>query len=109
MFQDNKAGGTFIVEIATFNLNEGVTMADFAPLDKAVADEHVSQQPGFIARQSGGTEDGQWLAIVYWESIEAVEASMASFAAAPAAADFMANLDASSMRMTRYISANRIR
>ncbi|GAB5454744.1 MAG: hypothetical protein Hens2KO_09730 [Henriciella sp.] len=91
-----------VIEIATFRLADGVNPAQFAPLDAAVERNHVSQHPGFVSRETGYTDQGEWLVIVHWESIDAAEASMASFSSAPAAADFMASLDATSMSMIRY-------
>lgn len=90
-----------VVEIASFNFAAGVTAETFAPIDARVEAEHVSQQPGFVARETGATESG-WVAIVYWASAADAQASMDSFASAPAAADFMGMMDVSSMTMTRY-------
>jgi hypothetical protein len=90
-----------VVEIATLDFAEGVTAETFAPVDARVEAEHVSQQPGFVSRETGATETG-WVAIVHWETAEAAQASMDSFADAPAAADFMGMMDAETMRMTRY-------
>ncbi len=90
-----------IVEIVTVNLKEGVSVESFAPIDKAVEIEHVSKQPGFVSRQTASS-DGKWLVIVYWESTEAAQASMKSFANAPAVAKFMEMIDASTMSMTRF-------
>lgn len=95
---DTKAN---VIEIATFELADGVTAAEFAEIDARVEAEHVSQQPGFVSRETGATETG-WLVIVHWESSDAAQASMDSFASAPAAAAFMSKLDASTMSMTRY-------
>lgn len=103
MSESKKSPSAAVVEIATFQLKAGVSVADFQKLDKAVEIEHVSKQKGFVSRESGSTEDGGWVAIVHWESFSDVDASMASFADAPAAADFMANLDASTMEMKRYL------
>ena len=91
-----------VIEIATFTLNPGVTPEQFRPLDRAVEEEHVAQQPGFVSREAGVSEDGQWVAIVHWRSAEDAEASMASFASAPATAAFMGHLQADTMVMTRY-------
>ena len=91
-----------VIEVATFKLADGVSPAQFAPLDAAVERNHVSKQPGFVSRETGYTDQGEWLVVVHWESIDAAEGSMASFANAPAATDFMANLDASTMSMKRY-------
>ena len=93
-----------IIEIVTFQLNPDVTVAEFHKLDKKVEVEHVAKQPGFIARQSAATEEGEWLVVVHWQSVADAEASMASFADAPATAQFMANMDVSTMRMKRYIA-----
>lgn len=90
-----------VVEIATFELAEGVSHVDFAKVDARVEAEHVSQQPGFVSRETGATETG-WIAIVHWESQDAAQASMDSFGTAPAAAEFMGMLDASTMAMKRY-------
>ncbi|MEM7430699.1 MAG: hypothetical protein AAF351_02045 [Pseudomonadota bacterium] len=91
-----------VIEIATFKLKDGVDHATFAPLDKAVEVNHVSQQPGFVSRETGYTEQGDWLVIVHWSSLEAADASMNSFSSAPAAAEFMNHLEMSTMTMTRY-------
>ena len=93
-----------IVEIATFKLKEGVTPDEFYPVDQAVESQHVSQQPGFISRESAVSEDNEWLAIVHWRSMEDAQASMASFSSAPATAEFMSKLEADTMSMTRYDS-----
>ena len=91
-----------VIEVATFQLAAGVTAEQFAPIDKQVELEHVARQPGFISRETAAGDQGEWLVIVHWRSIADAEASMASFANAPAAAPFMARLDASTMRMKRY-------
>ena len=92
---------TGVIEIVTLNLAEGVSAQDFAPVDKAIEDEHVSKQPGFISRQAAFS-DGKWAVVVNWESAEAAQASMDSFASAPAAEKFMSMIDVSTLMMTRY-------
>lgn len=90
-----------VVEIVTMNLAEGVTPQEFEPVDKAIEDEHVSKQPGFISRQAAFA-DGKWAVVINWESAEAAQASMDSFASAPAAEKFMSMIDTSSLSMKRY-------
>ncbi|MFS1439871.1 hypothetical protein BCU94_16320 [Shewanella sp. 10N.286.52.C2] len=92
----------YVVEVATFDLRDGVTANDFTPLDRAVAESHVSKQPGFISRRSGMTTQGYWRVIVHWDSLEDANASMSTFMEAPAAAKFMENTDSSTMIMRRY-------
>lgn len=95
-------GASDVIEIVTFKLGPGVSVAEFRPVDKAVEREHVSKQPGFVSRESASGTDGEWLVIVHWRSEKDAEASMASFSKAPAAAQFMSKIDASTMSMKRY-------
>ena len=94
--------GGGVVEVVTFKLKAGVSAAEFAPIDKAVEREHVARQPGFVSRESAHGADGDWLVIVHWRSANDAAASMASFEKAPAAAKFMAKIEASTMSMKRY-------
>lgn len=91
-----------VIEVATFTLKEGVTYEAFAPIDKAVEVEHVAKQPGFISRETAKGQNGEWLVVVHWVTEEDAEASMRSFMQVPAAADFMAKIDASTMVMKHY-------
>ncbi|MEO1520716.1 MAG: antibiotic biosynthesis monooxygenase family protein [Cyanobacteria bacterium J06633_2] len=95
---------SIIVEVATFKLKEGITSDEFYAVDQAVETQHVSQQPGFISRESAVSDDNEWLVIVHWRSIEDAEASMASFSSAPATAEFMSKLEVDTMVMKRYTS-----
>lgn len=90
-----------VIEIVTMKLAEGVTVQEFKPVDKAIEEEHVSKQPGFISRQAAFS-GGKWAVVVNWESADAAQASMDSFASARAAERFMSMIDPSSMSMTRY-------
>lgn len=91
-----------VIEVVTFKLKPGVTAAQFRLVDQEVEAQHVSKQPGFVSRESAAGEDSEWLVIVHWRSAADANASMASFEKAPAAARFMASLDASTMRMRRF-------
>jgi len=91
-----------VIEVVTFKLKPGVSTEEFAPIDKRLETQHVSRQPGFVSRESAAGANGEMVAIVHWRSIKDAEASMASFEKAPAAAEFMAKIDASTMSMKRY-------
>ncbi|MEN3149779.1 hypothetical protein ABCW43_20975 [Neorhizobium sp. IRAMC:178] len=90
-----------VVEIVTMDLKDGVSAEAFAVVDKTIEDQHVRKQPGFVSRETG-VSGNKWLVIVHWASADAAQASMDTFANAPAAAQFMGMIDASSMMMTRF-------
>lgn len=102
-FQPSLASqGGNVIEVVTFKLKAGVAAAEFAPIDKALEREHVARRPGFVSRESAHGADGEWLVIVHWQSVKDADASMATFEKAPAAAQFMSKIDASTMRMKRH-------
>jgi len=91
-----------VIEVVTFKLKAGVAAAEFAPIDKAVERDHVARQPGFVSRESAHGADGEWLVIIHWRSVKDADASMASFEKVPAAAPFMAKIEASTLSMKRF-------
>lgn len=102
MFVGVSAARAEVIEVVTFDLKQGVTAKEFAPLDKAVGKDHVAKQPGFISRESASGENGSWLVVVRWKSVKDADASMTSFTSAPAAQPFMDKLQADTMKMVRY-------
>ena len=91
-----------VIEVVRFQLAAQVSPTDFLVLDQAVERQHVAKQPGFLRRESAFAPGGEWLVIVHWASTADADASMNSFASAPAAAEFMKNLDANTMTMQRF-------
>ena len=91
-----------IIEIVTFKLKDGVNPGEFEHIDKAIQNQHVAKQPGFVARESAHGENGDWLVLVHWETAKDADASMATFMTAPAAQPFMSKVQAETMRMARY-------
>lgn len=91
-----------VIEVVTLKIKPGISFEEFKKIDKAVEEQHVSKQPGFISRESAAGQNQEWLVIVHWKSVEDADASMNSFSSAPAADNFMQSIDSSSMKMTRY-------
>jgi heme-degrading monooxygenase HmoA len=91
-----------VIEIVTLRLRSNATDTQFLAANQRVETEHVMRQPGFLSRETARGDNGEWLVVVHWTSSSAADASMASFASAPATSDFMAVIDGSSMSMKRY-------
>ncbi len=67
-----------------------------------IPDEYVSQQPGFIARQTGVTNEGDWILVVHWERKADAEASIAGFGKAPGLEEFSSFVNFETMVNTIY-------
>lgn len=94
--------GKTIMEVTTFNIKSDVNAATFAQRDAQVESDFTSQQPGFIKRQSGVDDKGNYVVVVFWESAANADASMNKFMSDASVADYAQMLDGETMKMARY-------
>jgi heme-degrading monooxygenase HmoA len=75
-----------VVEVASAELRDGVSDAEFAQVCETFQKNFVNRQPGFIQRVvMKNAETGRWTTLVFWESMDAAQAA---FASAPTDSDF---------------------
>jgi predicted SnoaL-like aldol condensation-catalyzing enzyme/heme-degrading monooxygenase HmoA len=91
-----------VLEVTTFKTNASTNASAFNKLDGDVESAFTSNQPGFIERQSGKNEQGEYLVLVYWKTLIDAEASMQKFMADGSVADYASMIDGASMKMARY-------
>ncbi len=91
-----------IMEVTTFNINADVDPIAFKMRDAQIESDFTSKQPGFIKRQSGVTDKGEYGVVVFWESMADAEASMSKFMGDASVADYAKMIDGPSMKMARY-------
>jgi len=60
------------IELVRFRLQQGKTSADWLKANEKIT-EWVQQQPGFRFRSLSETDDGEWIDMVYWESLAAAK------------------------------------
>lgn len=66
------------------------------------AQSAIEQLPGFVGRQFGRADDGGWVDLVRWQSLEHAQAAAATAARHPAIAAFFALIDLQSVEMRHY-------
>lgn len=95
-------GKESVLEVTRFSLKTTASATVFNKLDAEVESQFTSKQPGFIKRQSGVNEQGEYVVLVYWNTLADAEASMNKFMGDPSVADYAALIDGSTMKMARY-------
>lgn len=68
------------IELVRFRLQQGKTSADWLKANEKI-NEFMKVQPGFRFRSLSETDDGEWLDLVYWESLETANAASEKFGA----------------------------
>lgn len=99
---ESKMKENTIMEVTTFRVKADVDAATFAKRDAQIEHDFTSKQPGFIKRQSGVDEQGNYLVIVYWETTSDADASMTKFMSDASVADYAQMIDGPTMAMARY-------
>ncbi len=93
---------SIVVEVTLFDLNAGVDGDVFKARDLEIEQEFASQQPGFLKRLSGVDANGQYVVMVFWETLADADASIAAFGVDPTVADYFAMIDAATFSAERY-------
>lgn len=94
--------GETTMEVTTFKINSDVNSLVFAKEDAKIESDFTSKQTGFIKRQSGIDDKGNYVVVVYWKSVTDADASMSKFMNDTSVADYAKMIDASTMKMSRY-------
>lgn len=97
-----KSRNSFVVETAWFKLKPQVSEKDFLAASKKAHDGYLSKCKGFISRELLKAEDGAWLDVVHFRTMEDADAAAKNFPLSPSAREFEQAIDASSARMNRF-------
>ncbi len=66
------------IVIKQFRLRKDKPKTEWLKADEQT-DAWIKRQPGFVFRSLSETEEGEWFAVEYWSSIEAVKAAEENF------------------------------
>ncbi|MDP5140640.1 MAG: hypothetical protein NWP83_09255 [Spirosomaceae bacterium] len=91
-----------VMEVTTFSIKSDANSKTFAELDAKVESGFTSKQPGFIVRQSGVDEKGNYVVVVYWNSLADADSSMSKFMKDTSVAGYAQMIEGSTMKMSRY-------
>lgn len=67
-----------VFEVVSYELNSDATVEQAVEANKQSL-AFAEEQPGFIKRSVIANDNGQWMDIVEWDNVEAVEAASAKF------------------------------
>ena len=107
LFVGSCSSAKSVLEVTTFKTKSVTNTPVFNKLDAEIETNFTKKQPGFIKRQSGINENGEYVVLVYWETLENAKASMEKFMSDGSVADYASMIEGSSMKMSRYIIDNK--
>jgi heme-degrading monooxygenase HmoA len=91
-----------VIATLTFRLVAGADEAAFLSADARLQVEVYYGQPGLLRRTTARGGDGEWLVVTLWRSADDAATGAERARDHPLTAEFLAHLDATSMRVGRY-------
>jgi predicted SnoaL-like aldol condensation-catalyzing enzyme len=98
-----------VLEVTSFNLKSTSNSSVFNKLDAEVENNFTNKQTGFIKRQSGVNENGEYVVLVYWKTLDDAKASMQKFMSDESVTDYASMIEGSTMKMSRYVISDQIK
>jgi hypothetical protein len=91
-----------MIEIVAYRLREGADADAFRVIDERMQTEFFYQQPGLKRRTTAISEDGNWVSITVWDSVEAADVAAVKVASASEWTPLLQPIDPSSIRSNRF-------
>lgn len=99
---DDTAQTPAVVEIVEFRLAGDVSAEAFVETAAALESAFLCNAPGYIRRTLTQREDGTWLDMVEWTSLDEALAAADAIMMADSAASFMQAIDPNSIKMGHW-------
>jgi hypothetical protein len=90
---------SIVVEVAQFKLKSSVNESDFLEASQVAQDGFLSKHSGYISRELFKKEDGSWVDMVRWSSMEDAQEAMSKFMGDPSAKKFEEMIDPATVQM----------
>lgn len=58
----------YVVEVITYKIKNGVKQSEYTRLDSVVQQRYTQKQAGFISKESGFDNQGNWLVVLSWDN-----------------------------------------
>jgi len=94
---------SIIVEVAVFNLNEGVTDQSFIAEAEKVQESFLTNQKGYLDRELLKDENGQWFDILHWASMEEAQTAARVMMQESSCQPFIQMIDPQSIQMFHLV------
>ncbi len=89
------------IEVVVFKAKAGVS--DSQLQTAALAVTHIlKEMPGFISREFGASEDGQYIDIVYWKDLPSAKAAAEKVMGIPKCGEFFSLIDQNQMQFMHF-------
>ncbi len=93
---------TRALEIIIYKLKAGVADAAFEAAGEVLEKQFAEKQKGFVSRTFGRSDEGDWVDVVMWATMDDAHKAAAAAMVSPVCAPIFAMIDERSMRMHHF-------
>jgi hypothetical protein len=70
----------YVVEVITYKIKKGVPTTEYKRLDSITQQRYTQKQAGYISKDSGIDQQGNWLVVLSWDNVAHADADKQAFA-----------------------------
>lgn len=70
----------YVVEVITYKIKKSVPVAEYKRLDSVTQQLYTQKQVGYISKDSGFDQQGNWLIVLAWDNVAHADADQKAFA-----------------------------
>ncbi len=96
----------YVIQVATYKIKKGVNPAAFSRLDSTIEKINTRKEPGYISKESGTDEKGNWLVVIAWDNASHAETAHKNFLHNPALSQFLNMIDTASINIKLFTVKN---
>lgn len=88
-----------IVELAQFKTKSGISDTEVLAASHEAQEGFLAKCKGFVSRELLKSDDGEWVDILHWKTMEDAQKAMQDMMASPSTKKFNEVIDPSSIKM----------
>lgn len=96
----------YVIQVATYKIKKGVDPVAFSRLDSTIERNNTRKEPGYISKESGRDQKGNWLVVIGWDNANHAETAHKKFLHSPALSQFLNMIDTASINIKLFTVKN---
>ncbi|RYE17864.1 MAG: hypothetical protein EOP42_31590 [Sphingobacteriaceae bacterium] len=92
----------YVMEVITYKTKKGVPAAEYKRLDSVTQQRYTQKQVGYISKESGIDQQGNWLIVLAWDNVAHADADKQAFAKSTLWNETLKVIDTTTMSRKRF-------
>lgn len=92
----------YLIEVVTYKTKKSIKQQEYTRLDSVIQQLYTEKQPGYISKESGVDQQGNWLVVVSWDNEAHANAGGAALLKSPLYSGVQKLIDTATVQRKRF-------